>query len=258
MVQATELALIGDTIAATPEPTWGVVLTPPSPPPEAPLRTGNGYGVSFITAALFILFLIVALRFRDNIRYIGIMFRNIVETRTRQNVFDDTVRETSLIFLLNFMWVVCAGITGFCVFQALWPEMVPWSLRAEGMLCGMGVAAIYALFMWGAYGAVGRIFSDATRSRLWVKGYSAAQALMAPAFFIIALTAICRPEAAPGVGCVAVSVFLLAKLAFIWKGYRIFFNQFSSWVLFLCYLCSLEIVPLILCYRLSLLIGRML
>ncbi|MCH5230467.1 MAG: DUF4271 domain-containing protein [Muribaculaceae bacterium] len=246
-----------DTIAA-PEPVYGLLLTPPPPPERAPLRSDNGNGISFILTGLFLLFLIIALRFRNNIKYALTIFRNLIETRTRQNVFDDTVRETSLIVMLNILWCGCAGIIGYCFLRFFLTSGDPLPISAIGMLWGMVVAAGYSIFMWWSYAAVGWVFSDRSHAELWVKGFSASQALMAPAFFILALVGICLPQTAPGVASLALLVFILAKLVFIWKGYRIFFYQFSSWVLFLCYLCSLEIIPLILCYRISLLLDKIL
>ena len=262
MVQEGELAIENsfqsdsDTLSSEVSPVYALVFTAPEPESPAPLRQSGSIGVSFILCGIFILFLIIALRFRNNVKYAVTMFRNLVETRTRQNVFDDTVRETSLIVLLNILWCACAGIICYCVFQYLYPSEAPFGQRAIGMLVGMGLATLYALFMWGCYSAVGWIFSDKSHAELWVKGFSASQALMTPAFFIISLLGICRPETALGVGFTAIIIFILAKLVFIWKGYRIFFYQFSSWVLFLCYLCSLEIVPLILCYRCAIMIGE--
>ena len=255
MVQTEQLALdtIGEIVE---EPVYGIVLTAPEPPKPAPLRETGNEGVSFIIGGLFLLFLVVALRFRNNVKYAVTMFRNLVETRTRQNVFNDTVRETSLIVLLNILWCASAGIIGFCIFNSLYPGEWPWPLRSIGMLWGMAVAVGYSLFMWGAYASVGWVFSDRVHSELWVKGYLACQALMAPAFFLTALVVMCQPYTAPGAAAAVAIVFISAKLVFIWKGFRIFFNQFSSWVLFLCYLCSLEIVPLILCYRCALLLGE--
>ena len=271
MVQEGELALSSfepaltndsiaetDSIISEPEPVYGILLTPPKPEPAAPLRSKGNDGVSFILCGVFILFLIIALRFRNNIKYAVTMFRNLVETRTRQNVFDDTVRETSLIVLLNILWCACVGIIGYCVFQFTYPEEASFDSRAVGMLLGMGVAAVYTLFMWLAYSCVGWVFSDKSHAELWVKGFSACQAIMTPAFFLFALLGISRPDLSLVAGFIAVGVFILAKMVFIWKGYRIFFNQFSSWVLFLCYLCSLEIVPLILCYRSAIFLGKIL
>lgn len=239
------------------EPVYGIILTPPPHEEPAPVRQQDNLGLSFILCGLFLLFLIIALRFHNNIKYAVKVFRNLVETRARQNIFDDTVRETSLIVLLNILWCACTGIIAFCVYQYYWPQEVSLSgNRSIGMLFGMGIAVVYSLFMWWAYWGVGWVFSDKTHAGIWVKGFSASQALMTPAFFLTALLGICRPDTAVGVGIASAAVFVLVKLVFIWKGYRIFFSQFSSWVLFLCYLCSLEIVPLILCYRLALFIGK--
>ena len=269
MVQEGELALNypeapavdsiteSDTLFSPPEPHYGIVLTPPEKEPPAPVRQSND-SVSFILCGLFILFLIIALRFRNNVKYALKVFQDLIEVRTRQNVFDDTVNETSLIVLLNGLWCACAGIIGFCVFEFFYPSGILWHHRVIGMLWGMAIAFVYELFMWGAYAAVGWVFSDRTHSAMWVKGFSASQALMAPALFVTALIGICRPDTALQVGMVSAFVFILSKLVFIWKGYRIFFNQFSSWVLFLCYLCSLEIVPLILCYRCALFLNEVL
>ena len=260
MVQEGELALTpaneaSDSLSQA-EPVYGVVLTPPPAREPAPLRDSGSTGVSFILCGMFLLFLVVALRFRNNIKYAVTMFRSLIETRTRQNVFDDTVRETSLIVLLNILWCVCAGIIAYNVFESFNPSRGEWMLRSIGMLWGMAIAVVYSLFMWGAYASVGWIFSDRAHSELWVKGFSASQALMTPAIFLTALISICRPETALASGMVSGAIFIVAKLIFIWKGYRIFFNQFSSWMLFLCYLCSLEIVPLILCYRIALLLKE--
>ena len=265
MVQEGEVALTQaeapvpietDSVETAPEPIYGIILTPPPHEESAPVRQQDNLGVSFILCGIFLLFLIIALRFHNNIKYAVKMFRNLVETRARQNIFDDTVRETSLIVLLNILWCICAGIIGFCVFQYLYPQSVTAQFQSIGMLWGMAIAVVYSLFMWWTYTGVGWVFSDKTHAEMWVKGFSASQALMAPAFFLTALLGICRPDTAIGVGIASAAVFILVKLVFIWKGYRIFFSQFSSWVLFLCYLCSLEIVPLILCYRLALFLGN--
>ena len=263
MVQAAEYALnvpdsiSADSVAVEPAPVLGLVFTPPQPIPAPAARIDESTGVSFILCGVFLLFFIIALRFRNNFKYVVTMLRNVVETRTRQNVFDDTVRETSLIVLLNIMWCACAGIIGFCFFRYVspLPSGIPHA-DSIGMLWGMAVAVVYTLFMWWMYAAVGWVFSDKSHSAMWVKGFTASQALMTPAFFLTALVGICQPATGLGVGVTAAVVFIFGKLIFIWKGYKIFFNQFSSWVLFLCYLCSLEIVPLILCYRCAMFLSE--
>ena len=255
------LTLPADSLAATDsaayvaEAKYGLLLTPEPHEEASPGRENNGPGVSFILSGLFLLALIIGLRYRDNVKHIVAIIHDLMATRLRQNAFDDTVRETSLLVLLNILWCASAGITGFCVLTDLNQGTGPISNPAVGMLWGMLIAAAYSVFLYLAYWTVGCVFSDRSHTELWMKGFAASQALMAPAFFITALLALCCPMQAYGIGIAAVVVFILGKLAFIFKGYRIFFNQFSSWVLFLCYLCSLEIVPLILCYRCAVLLG---
>ena len=269
MVQEGELALnpenhysvrteaTADSVANEPEPVYAVILTPPEREPAVPQRTDNQLGVSFILTGLFLLFLIVALRFRNNIKYVASIFRNLIETKTRHNVFDDTVRETSLVILLNILWCGSAGIILYGIYSFLSPETTVLKFQALEMTIGMAAAVCYTLFMSFAYYGVGWIFSDSGHARMWLKGFLASQGLMSPAFFVIALLAICYPGSGESIFTAAFFIFILAKFVFIWKGYRIFFTQFSSWVLFLCYLCSLEIVPLFLTYRLAFLFGEL-
>ena len=243
-----------DSVAADVGREYGLVLSVPENRESAPLREGGALGTSFILSGLFLLALVIALRFHDNMKHIVAIVHDLMSTRVRQNAFDDTVRETSLLVLLNVLWCACAGITCYWVYVNS-AGGIGAGNAATGMLGGMAMAGAYSLFLYISYWTVGWVFSDVGHSELWVKGYAASQALMAPAFFIIALLAMCCPHQAGIVGVFALIIFILGKLAFILKGYMIFFNQISSWVLFLCYLCSLEIVPLILCYRCAVLLG---
>lgn len=266
MVQEGELALTAgsdsivllETTESEPEVVnnYAILLTPPEAQPGAPLRPAPQWGISFILSSLFCLFLIVALRFRNNGKYAASIFKNLVEIRTRHNVFDDTVRETSLVVLLNILWCACAGIILYGIYSFLSPEASFIQYRATDMGIGMIAAICYTVFMCVAYYCIGWIFSDAGHAKMWLKGFTASQGLMSPAFFVIALIAICYPNSGENVFIAAIIIFILVKLILIWKGYKIFFTQFSSWVLFLCYLCSLEIVPLFLTYRLAILLGE--
>ena len=244
-----------DSLTAISEPVYALLLTPPEPEAAAPVRPPSQWGISVILTSLFLLFFVVALRIRNNGKYAASIFRNLTETRTRHNVFDDTVRESSLVILLNILWCVSAGVILYATYSYFAPERVVDHLRALDMVTGMIAALGYTVFMIPAYYTVGWIFSDSDHARMWVKGFMASQGLMSPAFFIISLLSICYPLQGEMVFISAICIFILAKFVFIWKGYRIFFSQFSSWVLFLCYLCSLEIVPLLMTYKLAILIG---
>lgn len=247
-----------DTIATIPVPVYGIVLTAPEKPWQAPRRNDPDYGVSLILCCLFILFLIISLRFRNNMKFVVTTVRDLISTRIRQNVFDDTVRESSLSFLLNLLWCVSVGIIGSnCLFYFYPSSFIP-SPGAIEMLLGIVFAIGYTMFMSASYFCLGWIFTDKDKGKMWVKGYSASHMLSTPFFFITALVSLCWHNVEFGVVITAITIFVTARLIFIWKGFRIFFNQISSWVLFLCYLCSLEIVPLVLTWRLAIFLERVL
>lgn len=256
-----------DTVATdTIEHVYGVVMTAP-PKVEVKPRPGESTGMSIILASIIVLFAIIGLRFRNNRKYVTSLRRNLVDTRLRHNVFDETVRETTFLVLLNLLWSFSAGIILFS-FLRLPPFSIggyTFSLpKPEGLMVHpaismgicIGMAVAYTAFMAIAYTTVGTVFSDLRHAKIWLKGFSSSQGLLSFLWFPLALISIFYPEWASVVLLTAFATFTIAKIIFIWKGFRIFFTQFSSWVLFLYYLCSLEIVPLILtCLGTLLLIG---
>lgn len=239
---------------------YGIVLVRPKEA-ETPVAAGNAdKGMSWVYLALAILFCAVALKFRNNPRYISALLSDLTEVRTRNNAFDNTVRETMFLFLLNLMWIACAGIFLWQTIRYTCVYLPPeYSLGipdrpAPGIGLCCGVAAIYQLLMMLAYYVVGVVFSDSARAILWVKGSAASQGLEVLPLFPLALLSLFYPQWLAVLLIIAACVFVIGKIIFIFKGFRIFFTHISSWLLFLYYLCSLEIVPLILCYASALII----
>ncbi len=231
-----------------------IILTSPHPR-EAASPPAQTYGFSAVVLLLFMVFTGVCLRFRNNVRYVRAIVDDLVKVRLRHNAFDDTVRETSFLVMLNTLWSLSAGVIIYAVIQAYDPAADisgnPISLTAPPelyMLVCMGVAVAYSLLMACAYALVGNVFTDSTHAVMWVKGFAASQGLLSLIFFPLALLCLCYPQNIAQLLWVALGSFVIAKIIFIWKGFRIFFTQISSWVLFLYYLCSLEIVPLVITF----------
>ena len=236
MVQEGELALTGGSAGNIPESTkaaltfYGdtitdaeeapvvkaIILSAPEEVSEsAPLRSDNSMRSSYLLCALFFLFFIIAIRIRGNYKYIPSLFHNLTETRTRHNVFDDTVRETSLMILLNLLWCGCAGaILGIAVTH--YSLIIDFSLLSVILIC-IVATVIYIIFMYVSYWGTGWIFSDKERTEMWIKGYSSSLALMTPFLFIFALVGICRPDAAVVVTIGGSLTYIFFKSVFIWK-----------------------------------------
>ena len=237
--------------------TEGIVLTSPAPA-EAPVRREPLFSLSWVTGSLLLVFCIVAIKFKNNGRYLTSLFSELFEVRERHNVFDDTVRETSFLLLLNLQWCLAAGV---CLYYAVvWTAgygFLPPGIAAAPLdplqapmnmaLCA-AVAMGYAALMAAAYYITGNVFTDARQARMWLRGFLASQGFMSVPILIVALLLLSKPEWTGGLLIAGLTALIIAKILFIWKGLRIFFTRISSWVLFLYYLCSLEIIPLILTY----------
>lgn len=207
--------------------------------PVIELRKEHDTGISWVLGGLILLFLMVAVRYRSNSKFAKALLRETYEVRERGNVFDDTVRETSFLILLNLLWCGSAGV----LLAALTGGVTATN-------CGIcaAVAIAYVLFMLASYSATGNIFTDARYAGMWVRAYLSGQGLSAAGLFPMSLLAICYPAETPVWLVISGVVVGFAKIIFICKGMRIFFGQSGSWLLFLYYLCSLEIIPLILAY----------
>ena len=235
---------------------FGVVLQPPYREHVSDIvaaRVSSGDGLSWVFAVLAILFCAVCLKIKNTPRYIKTLVSDMKDVSVRHNMFDNTVKETSFLIILIIAWICCVGILLWQLLKSTVPGLPAYSVSIpDSPLAGIGlcsaVAASYVVFMLIAYEITGNVFSDRKMTRIWVKGASATMGLQVFLFFPLALLSLCYPEWNRIILILAGSVFVIGKIQFIYRGFRIFFNQFSSWLLFLYYLCSLEIVPLILSY----------
>lgn len=235
---------------------FGIVLQAPyreQLTATANTRNASGDGMSWVFAVMAILFCAVCLKLKNTPRYIRTLVSDIKDVRTRHNMFDNTVKETSFLLILIAGWICCAGILLWKLLLYTVPDIPGASLTIpDKPLAGIGlcsvVAACYVIFSLLAYEVAGNIFTDSKLTRIWVKGATATMGLQVFLFFPLALLALCYPEWSREILISAGIVFLIGKIQFIYKGFRIFFNQISSLLLFLYYLCSLEIVPMVLAY----------
>lgn len=240
-----------DSLQAFAEPHWGITLQAPHALPSPGHISDNGS--SLIILLLLIPFIVVAVKLKSSSRFVASLWHDLTSVRERSSLFDNTVRETSLLFFLVILTVLAGGILlaasvpannavsllNFPLFNSL-----PSHLNRP-VLCILLMGG-YMLFSWCAYNIVGRVFETPNHTRLWVRGFAASMSLLGLIWLPCALICISRPEWTPILAIIAGVSFILAKITFIWKGFRIFFSKGASWMLFLYYLCSLEMVPVIL------------
>lgn len=219
--------------------------------------------VSWIYLLLFTIFFLTCTRIKRNFKFAGALLRDIVGVRERENMFDVTMRETSFMILAVLLSACSMGVllsSGVRIFSEhnfIWtPAYFPGlTSHYDGILVPagvcMGIACLYMGVMWLCYFLVGNVFSDSLHSQMWVRGFTSSMAFASIIFFPLALVALAYPEHAFETMVLGLIMLILVKIVFIVKGFRIFFTESSSWVVFLYYLCSLEIIPLSIAFGLA-------
>lgn len=231
---------------------YGITLQPPKMP-ETVYTEPSGNAMSWIVAVLVILFVVAAMRYRKNAGYFFSIFQNVVERREHSS-YDSTVRESSFLLILNLLWCVSMGIllyalvarTAFHAPVQIWDGV---NVGSAGICAG--VAVIYTLFLLFAYRVVGVVFADARSTTEWMGGYLSSQAMAGVVLFPLAIIGFAVPSSLLVMLILGGIAFIISKLIFFYRGFCIFFGQNGSWVLFLYYLCSLEIVPLVLAFKIA-------
>ena len=249
-------SIAADTLVADVVAPVATVTTAPPPPPAwmsglPPQQRPDGSADSGVTGIIVALILLVLLALRNSHRLIPAMVKDLLSVRTRDKSFDEhTSNETRLVALFGVQLSVYLGILlKGAVDTAL--GRPPLVADVIDLLPVIAICGAYYIFQICAYSTVGYAFATPNGRRLWLRGLNAVQTLLGFALAIPALLLVFYPVAATYALTAGAALYILARLIFISKGIRIFFDNFGSLIYFILYLCTLEIIPLIALYNLA-------
>lgn len=231
----------------------GITITGKVPYTEgiAPIarRELPGYDSGVMTL-LICLFLFITLNLRHYSTFLKTFAHNLFSVRKRANVFDErsTMSETRVLASLILLTCVSEGILLFGALSLAGTD----SDNFISIATLSGLALGYYLAEYAAYRTVGYIFTTPSRAEMWAKGFTSSQALLGLTICIPALLSLFVPAAVEMLVWISTSLYIIARIIFISKGFRIFYHNSFSLIYFILYLCSLEIIPLILIYKASL------
>ena len=215
----------------------------PTPVPPSPLRSPVVMGLMMLVA------MAVVLSYRTGYKYLENFVRNMFSTRRRENLFDDhTVNETKILTALIGLSCVMQGFALMVGVSLAVPSLASGILRSPALSLGLGAAVVlvYYLLQLLVYHVLGYVFADSISTRLWIDGFKATQSLLGLLLLPVIGVMLLKPELSTPMLLVAAGLYICARLVFICKGFRIFYGNLSSIVYFILYLCSLEIVPLVM------------
>ncbi|MCM1517326.1 MAG: DUF4271 domain-containing protein [Pseudoflavonifractor sp.] len=211
-----------------------------------PYMPGYDSGVMCVVVGMLLL---VAFNFKHWARFFKTIGNDLLSVRRRANVFDDnTMSETRVLVVLIMLVCVCEAIFVYCAIsirattmQSIFPAIGILSLSA-------GVFYVAQLVV---YSIVGSVFSDPTGCRQWVKGFNASQAFLGLFLLIPALIVLFYPGTSAWMLVIAATLYVVARLVFVCKGFKIFYRGVGSLVYLVIYLLAVEITPLAVLYRVA-------
>lgn len=215
----------------------------PGKPLSSPLHdTGT---MSMLLMALFL----VVVSYRTGYKYIEQFAHNLFSVRRRENAFEDrTINETQILTALTICTCVLEGIVAFFAIDRFVPSLsavLHGSIFAHTALFA-GIAMAFYLLQLLVYTVVGQVFADGVATKLWSDGFKAAHSLLGILLIPVVGLLLVYPMSSKNLVIIAVILYILCRISFISKGFRIFYTNFPSLVYFILYLCSVEIVPLVL------------
>lgn len=168
--------------------------------------------------------------------------QDLLSVRRRANMFDEhTGNEMRVIILLLLVTCVMEGLLLFMWLAPNHPLDTAAMLRAVGAFTCLGGA--YYLFQLAACATIGYVFTDPVSAGLWRRGLNASQVMLGLTLTIPTLVALFYPETTHRMLIAAAMLYLLSRICYISKGFRIFYINFPSLLYFILYLCTLEIIP---------------
>lgn len=247
----SDSVIIIDSISKTKKDTIETITSPAYMSGNIPIERVNHPGHdSGIMLLLTITFILVSFSFNHYRRMLSTYSQNIFTVRRRVNAFDEhTTNERSVIAILIFQLCVYMGI----LLSAKINTVIPINPNKIMLTtcCVIGVYGIYYLFQLLIYSLIGYVFIDKISSSQWIKGFNSSHIFLGFALIIPTVVSIFYPETTETMITIACILYIIARLMFISKGFRIFYHKIHSLFYFILYLCTLEIIPVIFVYGIS-------
>lgn len=200
-----------------------------------------GYDSGVMTLVT-VTFLLLSLNFKHYSTFLKTFAEDLWNVNRRRFQGVHTVSEMRILMSLVLLNCVCQGILLF--------SAIGFTTGLFRALTGcVVVAGGYYAWQLLAYNTVGFAFGDDSTREQWLKGFNASQSLLGLTLVVPALVSLFFPGVSMEMVSIAILLYATARIVFISKGFRLFYENFYSLVYFILYLCTLEIAPLFLLYK---------
>ena len=200
---------------------------------------------SVVVATVLVLLVLIAFSAKHVRRLFKQFFNEVWLIRRHDNAYDENVtQESRTILLLMLLTSVLEGTIGAAFFVG--PTAHEF---LSGSFIGVGIAIVFNVFSIVACSVVGYTFTSPFMAIQWRRSLMATQAILGLMLVIPLIVVLSAPsEIFQGI-ILSVILYLIARILYIVKGIRIFYTGITSLLYFILYLCTLEIIPLLVIWR---------
>ena len=216
-------------------------------------RPGHGGHDQIFVTLVVLLMLSICLSFRNIRRVCGILYKRVRSNRMPEefeNTTSDEKRTIGLLLTVAVFFIAFISTAGLSLTHPLIFRFTLLTTLRIGVL-----VAGYFLFQYFIYWLVGYTFTGEDGRRFWIEGFTAAMSLLGLVLILPGLAVMFYPDVAAKAIMLSIGCYIVARITFICKGFRIFYTNLGSLVYFILYLCTLEIIPLIILYFLACLLS---
>lgn len=209
-------------------------------------RPGHAGHDQAVVAVIIVLLLALAISFNPIKRIFRGLTKKLLSVRMRESFDQTTASEQRVVILLIFQTIIYSAVIANAALALAYPGHYISDAATTGLLAAL--FTIYYIYQIVVYNLVGYTFTSPEYKTLWIEGFTSSQTLVGFTLIIPGLTVLFYPDLTTEAVFLSAFLYLFARVIFICKGFRIFYTNSASLVYFILYLCSLEIVPVIILF----------
>ena len=191
-----------------------------------------------ILACTFLLTIILS----DRKRYLSLLLKEFF--LPRGNTIEG-VRTTSIIYSRIFMYVI--GLASTALLLALYASEKSMSTAGYGMLWIFSGAVILLFYLLKIllFAITNRIFFDSTTTKTWEQGYACWSILSGIPLYLLAIISVFFNLPSQAILSFLTILIALLEMCLLYKAFHIFSTKKYGILQIFIYLCTLELMPLL-------------
>lgn len=204
----------------------------------------------FVTGLMLVCFLLFVGTLKNNRKYILLHMKHLFQQKERASSFD-IEPEINHGFVFVLCTITCV-LSGICLYGYFLSTETILFLRVPSLLVlsiYIACSLVYLPIKRRAYSIVNWIFFHKDRNETWINTYfcliSSISFLLFPILLLIIYQNI-NPQTSL---YLILSVLIIAKILLLYRCFKNFFNHIYGILHFIAYLCALEVIPLILFWK---------